>query len=382
MIGDSKILEVKGLTKTFTRTTSQGKKEAFYALNNLSFDLKKGQSLGIIGKNGSGKSTLLNILSNIIRPSDGEVLVRGKVLSILDIGTGMHPDLSGKENVFLRGELLGMSKQDIEKVYSDIVGFSEIGDFIDTPVKHYSSGMFLRLAFAIIVHLKADILLLDEVLSVGDLGFREKVKHALNAMSSETTLIIVSHEIHTIREFVDTILYLKSDKEMSYVFSPKIDFPFDKFAADLSTIQSEEVKIYAAQDVILKNQRVDENDKGYLAQFMLEITSVSKEVYFGIQVFNDLDIPILTSVSQELKALEGTYRVEVSLEEGLFGYGQYAVQCGLKFQEKEVWKVLPLSTEKMTISYGNKGSESYPKEVFNGILQPTLDWTLTLANPS
>lgn len=382
MIGDSKILEVKGLTKTFTRTNSQGKKEAFYALNNLSFDLKKGQSLGIIGKNGSGKSTLLNILSNIIRPSDGEVLVRGKVLSILDIGTGMHPDLSGKENVFLRGELLGMSKQDIEKVYSDIVGFSEIGDFIDTPVKHYSSGMFLRLAFAIIVHLKADILLLDEVLSVGDLGFREKVKHALNAMSSETTLIIVSHEIHTIREFVDTILYLKSDKEMSYVFSPKIDFPFDKFAADLSTIQSEEVKIYAAQDVILKNQRVDENDKGYLAQFMLEITSVSKEVYFGIQVFNDLDIPILTSVSQELKALEGTYRVEVSLEEGLFGYGQYAVQCGLMFQEKEVWKVLPLSTEKMTISYGNKGSESYPKEVFNGILQPTLDWTLTLANPS
>lgn len=382
MIGDSKILEVKGLTKTFTRTNSQGKKEAFYALNNLSFDLKKGQSLGIIGKNGSGKSTLLNILSNIIRPSDGEVLVRGKVLSILDIGTGMHPDLSGKENVFLRGELLGMSKQDIEKVYSDIVGFSEIGDFIDTPVKHYSSGMFLRLAFAIIVHLKADILLLDEVLSVGDLGFREKVKHALNAMSSETTLIIVSHEIHTIREFVDTILYLKSDKEMSYVFSPKIDFPFDKFAADLSTIQSEEVKIYAAQDVILKNQRVDENDKGYLAQFMLEITSVSKEVYFGIQVFNDLDIPILTSVSQELKALEGTYRVEVSLEEGLFGYGQYAVQCGLMFQEKEVWKVLPLSTEKMIISYGNKGSESYPKEVFNGILQPTLDWTLTLANPS
>lgn len=382
MIGDANILEVKGLTKTFTRTTSQGKKEAFYALNNLSFDLKKGQSLGIIGKNGSGKSTLLNILSNIIRPSDGEVLVRGKVLSILDIGTGMHPDLSGKENVFLRGELLGMSKQDIEKVYSDIVGFSEIGDFIDTPVKHYSSGMFLRLAFAIIVHLKADILLLDEVLSVGDLGFREKVKHALNAMSSETTLIIVSHEIHTIREFVDSILYLKSDKERSYVFSPKIDFPFDKFAADLSTIQSEEVRIYAAQDVILKNQKVDENDKGYLAQFTLEITSVSKEIYFGIQVFNDLDIPILTSVSQELKALEGTYCVEVSLEEGLFGYGQYAVQCGLMFQEKEGWKVLPLSTEKMTISYGNKGSESYPKEVFNGILQPTLDWTLTLTNPS
>ena len=208
MIGDSKILEVNGLTKIFSRTTSQGKKEAFYALNNLSFALKKGQALGIIGKNGSGKSTLLNILSSIIRPSEGEVFVRGKVLSILDIGTGMHPDLSGRENVFLRGELLGMSKQDIQKVYSDIVDFSEIGDFIETPVKHYSSGMFLRLAFAIIVHLKADILLLDEVLSVGDLGFREKVKHALNAMSSETTLIIVSHEIHTIREFVDSILYL------------------------------------------------------------------------------------------------------------------------------------------------------------------------------
>ena len=382
MIGDSKILEVNGLTKIFSRTTSQGKKEAFYALNNLSFTLKKGQALGIIGKNGSGKSTLLNILSSIIRPSEGEVFVRGKVLSILDIGTGMHPDLSGRENVFLRGELLGMSKQDIQKVYSDIVDFSEIGDFIETPVKHYSSGMFLRLAFAIIVHLKADILLLDEVLSVGDLGFREKVKHALNAMSSETTLIIVSHEIHTIREFVDSILYLKSDKERSYVFSPKLDFPFDKFAADLSTIQSEEVKIYTAHDVILKNQKVVESDIGYLAQFTLEITPVSKEVYFGIQVFNDIDIPILTSVSQELKALEGTYCVEVSLEERLFGYGQYSIQCGLMFQKNDGWTVLPLSTEKMTISYGEKDSKSYPKEVFNGILQPTLDWKLTLTNSS
>ena len=382
MMGNSNILEVKGLTKVFFRTTNEEKKEAFYALKDLSFDLKKGQALGVIGKNGSGKSTLLNILSNIVRPSEGEVLVRGKVLSILDIGTGMHPDLSGRENVFLRGELLGMAKQDIQKVYSDIVDFSEIGDFIETPVKHYSSGMFLRLAFAIIVHLKADILLLDEVLSVGDIGFREKVKHALRAMSSETTLIIVSHEIHTIREFVDTILYLGSDKEMGYIFSLKKDFPFDKFTADLSTIQPEEVSIYEDRDVVLKNQKVDENNTGHLAQFTLEITSGAKEVYFGIQVFNDLDVPILTSVCQELKAHKGIYDVEVSLEESLFGYGKYTIQCGLMFQENEAWTVLPLSTEKMTISYGEKGSKSYPKEVFNGILQPTLDWTLTLTNPS
>ena len=190
-------IKVENLSKTYQKKDSDGNIEIFHALKDINFEVKKGEVIGVIGKNGSGKSTLLKILSGVTKPTTGKIEINGTVASILDIGTGFHPDLSGRENVYLRGELLGMSLIEIQNAFDDIVDFSEIGDFIEMPVKNYSSGMFLRLAFSIIIFLKADILLLDEVISVGDAGFREKIKIKLNEIINKknNSIVLVSHNI-------------------------------------------------------------------------------------------------------------------------------------------------------------------------------------------
>ncbi len=169
--------------------------EEFWALRNLSFEVSRGQVLGIVGRNGAGKSTLLKILSRITEPTTGTVRMRGRVASLLEVGTGFHPELTGRENVYLNGAILGMNKAEIVRKFDEIVEFSEIGRFLDTPVKHYSSGMYVRLAFAIAAHLESEILIVDEVLAVGDAQFQRK---CLNKVSEVThgggrTVLFVSH---------------------------------------------------------------------------------------------------------------------------------------------------------------------------------------------
>src|SRR5262249_19513873 len=148
--------------------------EEFWALKNVSFEVKKGEVLGVIGRNGAGKSTLLKILSRITEPTAGQVVLRGRVASLLEVGTGFHPELTGRENVFLNGAILGMTQREIRKKFDEIVAFAEVEKFLDTPVKHYSSGMYVRLAFAVAAHLEPEILVIDEVLAVGDHEFQQK----------------------------------------------------------------------------------------------------------------------------------------------------------------------------------------------------------------
>ncbi len=179
-----------------------------HALYDISFSLHKGESLGIIGANGAGKSTLLKILSGVTAPTSGEVKIWGQVLSVLDIGTGFHPDLTGRENVYLNGEILGLSNQEIAKKYEKIVAFSEIGEFIDKPVKYYSSGMYLRLAFSVVINMDADILLFDEVLAVGDHFFREKCMDLLYQATYQRSFIFVSHNLSQIEDMCDRIIVL------------------------------------------------------------------------------------------------------------------------------------------------------------------------------
>ncbi len=169
-----------------------------WALRNVSFEIKKGESVGIIGPNGSGKSTLLKILAGVTKPTSGKVKVRGRVASILDIGAGFHPELSGKENVFLNGQIHGFTKNEIEDKFEEIVTFSEIEEFINEPVKNYSSGMYLRLAFSIMAHLDFDVYLFDEVLGVGDAVFREKSQKKIKQLTNEQdkTVLLISHSIN------------------------------------------------------------------------------------------------------------------------------------------------------------------------------------------
>lgn len=164
------------------------------ALDNVSFEIKKGESVGIIGPNGSGKSTLLKLLAGVAKPTSGKITINGRVASILDIGAGFHPELSGRENVFLNGQVHGFSRKEIQLKFDEIVEFSGIENFIDEPVKNYSNGMYLRLAFSIMAHLDFDLYLFDEVLSVGDECFREKVNILISKWKDKKTIIIVSHE--------------------------------------------------------------------------------------------------------------------------------------------------------------------------------------------
>jgi len=174
--------------------------EMFWALRDLSFDVKQGEVVGIIGRNGAGKSTLLKILSRITEPTEGEAKIRGRVGSLLEVGTGFHRELTGRENIYLNGAILGMKKEEITRKLDEIVDFSGVEKFIDTPVKHYSSGMFVRLAFAVAAHLEPNVLIIDEVLAVGDVAFQKKCLGTMDAISKQgRTVLFVSHNMTAVR---------------------------------------------------------------------------------------------------------------------------------------------------------------------------------------
>ena len=183
--------------------------EQFVALRDVSFEVEYGESVGLVGRNGAGKSTLLKILSRITRPSKGKVTLYHQVNALLEIGTGFNTELSGRENIYLNGSFLGMKTSEIKQKFDEIVAFSEIEQFIDTPVKYYSSGMFVRLAFSVAVHLTPEILLLDEVLSVGDAGFQHKSQAKMKELlGSGATIILVSHNAQAIRDICKRAIWL------------------------------------------------------------------------------------------------------------------------------------------------------------------------------
>src|SRR5208282_1875546 len=170
--------------------------EDFWALKDVSFEIKRGEVVGIIGRNGAGKSTLLKILSRITAPSEGRVRLRGRVASLLEVGTGFHPELTGRENIFLNGSILGMSRAEVRSKFDEIVAFAEVEKFLDTPVKRYSSGMYVRLAFAVAAHLEPEILLVDEVLAVGDVQFQKKCMEKMDQVAKlGRTILLVTHQL-------------------------------------------------------------------------------------------------------------------------------------------------------------------------------------------
>ena len=185
--------------------------EEFWALKDVSFNVKRGEVIGIVGKNGAGKSTVLKILSRITEPTAGRVRLRGRVASLLEVGTGFHPELTGRENIFLNGAILGMTRREIRKKFDEIVDFAEVNQFLDTPVKHYSSGMYVRLAFAVAAHLEPEILIVDEVLAVGDANFQKKCLGKMHsaAVEENRTVLFVSHNMQAMQSLCDNALLLE-----------------------------------------------------------------------------------------------------------------------------------------------------------------------------
>jgi lipopolysaccharide transport system ATP-binding protein len=251
--------------------------EEVWALKDLSFDIHCGEAVGIIGRNGAGKSTLLKVLSRITEPSAGRVIIKGRVASLLEVGTGFHPELSGRENIFLNGTILGMSRKEIKQKFDEIVAFAEIEKYLDTPVKRYSSGMYVRLAFAVAAHLEPEILLVDEVLAVGDLVFQEKCLGKMDKVAKEgRTVLLVSHNMAVIQSLAKRTMLFKrgqlsfagntDDAIKEYVASNKYltKMPLacrtDRFGTSPGTLRDIRLKI-----------NLEEVDKVVIAGMPLEI---------------------------------------------------------------------------------------------------------------
>jgi ABC-type polysaccharide/polyol phosphate transport system, ATPase component len=229
-------IEIAGVTKEFTLRHRRSLKElavaavrkqdlginTFKALDDVTFDVHQGETVALLGFNGSGKSTLLKLISGVLRPDGGRIRTRGRVAGLIEVGAGFHPDLTGRENVFLNGAILGMTKKQIEDAYDSIVEFSEIPDFMDTEVKFYSSGMFLRLAFAVAVHSDPEVFLIDEILAVGDEPFQRKCLDEIRGLSDQgKTLVIVSHDLNMVSDLCERGVLL--DKGVKVADGPSKD---------------------------------------------------------------------------------------------------------------------------------------------------------------
>ncbi len=205
------------------------KRERFWALNDVCFNVQKGERIGIIGHNGAGKSTLLKLISRVTAPTDGRIGINGRVASMLEVGTGFHPELTGRENIYMNGAILGMTKKEINKKIEEIIDFSECGQFIDTPVKRYSSGMYVKLAFSVSAHLDAEIMIMDEVLAVGDMSFQQKCLGKMSDVSKSDgrTILYVSHNMSTIRQLCDRCIVLEHGK---LVYDGEVDTAISYYA--------------------------------------------------------------------------------------------------------------------------------------------------------
>lgn len=303
---------IEGLSKEYS--ISKGK-DKFWALKDINLEIKEGKVMGLIGPNGAGKSTLLKILGKITYPTEGRATLNGSLASLLEVGTGFHPELSGRENIFLNGSILGMSKSDIKREMDEIVNFSGVGKFLDTPVKHYSSGMYVRLAFSVAAHLRSDILLIDEVLAVGDAQFQKK---CLDKMSSTTrdenrTVVFVSHNMSIARNLCDEIAYIEQGELKMIGDSQKVTDHYLKSLQSKSLDQSlndrkdrsgtGEVKFMDIDFFDPKTNRSKTLICGEEAEFKVIYKSIKDnkigDLALHLNVFND-DGNYLASFSNEL----------------------------------------------------------------------------------
>lgn len=245
IMSEDTVLKIVDLNKKFHKGTisikdlgGRNSENDFLAIRNFNLEIKRGEIVGIIGQNGAGKSTLLKLISRITSPTSGEICIKGKVSSLLEVGTGFHPELTGRENIYLNGSMLGMRRSEINEKVESIIDFSECREFIDTPVKRYSSGMYVRLAFSVAVHLKSDILIMDEVLSVGDVQFQKKCLDKIREISGDKnrTILYVSHNLETIKRLCTRCIVI--DKGIKK-FDGDVNKAIDLYMGNINTAGDE-----------------------------------------------------------------------------------------------------------------------------------------------
>ena len=308
------IIEVSGLSKSYRlgaigttslreefsrlrdrlRGVPHPKKEEFWALREVSFAVQPGEVLGVIGRNGAGKSTLLKILSRITEPTHGQVKLRGRVASLLEVGTGFHPELTGRENVYLNGAILGMTRAEVRRKFDEIVAFAEVDQFIDTPVKRYSSGMYVRLAFAVAAHLEPEILIVDEVLAVGDSAFQQKCLERIDLISrhEHRTVLLVSHNLNAVLQLCTQAIYLADGR--LFGAGPPAEIVRNYFGA----------KSQSADQIDLSARPRSSRDRGRARLMRVKIGGVSEGLAWQIPWGNPVALEFVIQVSERLQRLE------------------------------------------------------------------------------
>ena len=284
--------------------------ERFEALRGVSFDVKSGQTLGIIGENGSGKSTLLKILAGISKPTTGEVITNGRISALIELGAGFHPEISGRENIFINGVILGLTRKQIQEKYQEIVRFAELEEFIDNPVKSYSSGMFMRLGFSIAINVNPDILLVDEVLAVGDASFVPKCLDKINEFRRHgKTIIYVSHDLATIERICDDVIWMKKgkiemrgypkrvvDAYLEYIGKKDEKKTLAQHGEEEKLSGNEKEKRWGSREIEISNVKmfdgqgrekyIFKSDEPLSIQFDVEAQAAESDFVFGIGVYN------------------------------------------------------------------------------------------------
>ena len=375
------------------------------ALNDINLEVKQGERVGIIGANGAGKTTLLKILAHIASPTKGTVRIKGRVASLLAVGTGMHGELTGRENIYLNGAILGLRKFEIDKRFDEIVDFSGVEQFIDTPTKRYSSGMGVRLGFAVAAHLDPDVLIVDEVLAVGDAEFRKKALGKMKEASEEEgrTILFVSHNMSAISKLCDrAILLEKGSVIMDGKSGEVIDFYLSSFSSGKSQMSWNDHENAPGNDTLrLKSARIlsikgeHTNQINIRDDFLIEITywnlKEGTKMWVGIHVFTSSDIHVLASQNAHSESIQqdsfwdtpqpaGLYRTVCRVPGRLFNHGTYLVNVtiGINVFKAALHEVRLLEfTIVDTISEFQKKGKPH-----GGIIRPLLGWETETLDPA
>ena len=367
--------------------------EDFWALKDLNFEIKKGDRVGIIGKNGAGKSTLLKVLSRITEPTTGKVFIKGRVASLLEVGTGFHPELTGRENIFLNGVIMGMSRAEIKRKFDEIVDFSGVEKFLDTPVKRYSSGMYVRLAFSVAAHLEPEILIVDEVLAVGDAEFQKKCLGKMQDVSSSEgrTVLFVSHNMPALLNLCNKAILLKSGKFQNM---GKADEIVQEYILSVATanadidssikIRSDKTKLLSVSVKQDNTYRVDVDiAKPILIEMVYEIMedntictpSIVVKDNFDVEVFASFNSPSASSVIDNFYGVplkKGIYKSTILIPANFLNDSNYFADIYLSKFLQEVYTYAEKAVLFNVIDTGEMSKEYHNK--WRGVVRPKLEW--------
>ena len=370
------------------------KEKVLWALRDINFDVEEGETVALVGNNGAGKSTLLKVLSRIIKPSSGEATLHGRVGSLLEVGTGFHQELSGRENIFLNGAILGMKRDEIKKKFDEIVAFSEIEEFLETPVKFYSSGMYMRLAFAIAAHLEPEILMVDEVLAVGDLAFQRKCLAKMRDVSERgRTLIFVSHNMQAVTRLCSRAIWIEHGKiredsaakaVVSNYLNSQTETASEKFWNDLEDAPGNEIVRLRAVRVADENGKADsafDIRRPIFIEMTYEVLQPDKVLMPSLQLYNEEGICIFTSQDldetwRKVPRPKGTFTSRARIPANFLSEGNFFVNVSaatyeplnIHFTERDAAAFIVTDTLD-----GNSARGDFAGQM-DGIVRPILVW--------